>query len=232
MDHYTGFLLSYLKYGDHDAVVHCFTQEAGYQSFFIKGIYASKNKKKAFLSPMNELSITVSSHHKPTSTGLHKASQVNGLEARQDFYDVKYNTISFFVSEFLNQILNHEEANAYLYQEIIDLKKSLDENNYQAHYLFLIRILEILGIAPLLTEDVFLNVEKGVFQSDQNIETIDPELSLIWKKVLIRDRENWSESLKNISKKQLLDSILKYYQCHFPEFRVPRSLEIIYAIFE
>ena len=51
------FLLSYTKYGDHDAVLHCFCRENGFESFFAKGIYAPKNKKKAFLFPLNELSI-------------------------------------------------------------------------------------------------------------------------------------------------------------------------------
>ncbi|MGS0748846.1 recombination protein O N-terminal domain-containing protein [Halpernia sp. GG3] len=35
-----GFLLSYLKYGDNDAILHCFTNDEGFESFYIRGIYA------------------------------------------------------------------------------------------------------------------------------------------------------------------------------------------------
>ena len=62
MDKNTGFLLSYIKYGDYDAILHCYTLEGGFQSFFMRGIYSAKNKKKAFLSPLNELEITFSNH--------------------------------------------------------------------------------------------------------------------------------------------------------------------------
>ena len=58
------FLLSYTKYGDHDAVLHCFCRENGFESFFAKGIYATKNKKKAFLFPLNELLVYTSDKKK------------------------------------------------------------------------------------------------------------------------------------------------------------------------
>ena len=45
-----GILLSYIKYGDNDAILHCFTENAGFQSFFMRGIYSPKNKKKAYLT--------------------------------------------------------------------------------------------------------------------------------------------------------------------------------------
>ncbi|WP_308005690.1 recombination protein O N-terminal domain-containing protein, partial [uncultured Chryseobacterium sp.] len=55
MNSQNGFLLSYIKYGENDAVLHCFTEEDGFQSYFLKGIYAKKNKKKALLLPLSKL---------------------------------------------------------------------------------------------------------------------------------------------------------------------------------
>ena len=60
MQTFSGFLLSSIKYGDNDAVVHCFTKEIGFETFFVKGLYAKKNKKKPYLFPLNELFFTVS----------------------------------------------------------------------------------------------------------------------------------------------------------------------------
>ena len=46
-----GILLSYIKYGDNDAILHCFTENAGFQSFFMRGIYSPKTRKRPILLP-------------------------------------------------------------------------------------------------------------------------------------------------------------------------------------
>jgi DNA repair protein RecO (recombination protein O) len=58
MNSQNGFLLSYLKYGENDAILHCFTEEEGFQSYFLKGIYRKK-KKKALLLPLNKLNFLI-----------------------------------------------------------------------------------------------------------------------------------------------------------------------------
>jgi DNA repair protein RecO (recombination protein O) len=229
MNKYTGFLLSYIKYGDNDAILHCYTQESGFQSFFIKGLYSTKNKKKAFLSPMNELSFTVLEGNHQSE--LLRVTKLEIVETKDDFTDVKYNTIAFFVSEFLNQILRNENQNSTLYQEIFCLKAHLNQSNYFSHYYFMIKTLAILGLAPLISDEKYLNIEKGVFQEQSNNETIDEFTSGIWKTILTS--EFYSDlKIESKYKKKLLDSILIYYKYHFPDFRSPKSLEIINQIFE
>lgn len=228
MNKYTGFLLSYLKYGDNDAVLHCYTKESGFRPFFVKGIYSSKNKKKAFLSPMNELSFTIldTSYH----SDLLRVAKIEMVDIESDFLDVKYNTVAFFISDFLNQILRNEGENMTLYQEILNLKIQLNQSNYFAHYYFLIKILEILGLAPLVSEGIFLNIEKGIFQNEISSETIDEDVSMIWKS-FISNHPLMNAKFEKMDKKKLLDSILLYYKNHFPDFRNPKSLDVINQIF-
>lgn len=229
MNKYTGFLLSYLKYGDNDAVLHCYTKESGFQSFFIKGLYSAKNKKKAFLSPMNELSFTfLEGNHQ---SELLRATKLEIVDTKDHFNDVKYNTIAFFVSEFLNQILRNENQNSALYQEISYLKENLNQSHYFSHYCFMVKILEILGIAPLISDEKYLNIEKGVFQGQINNETLDELTSNTWKNILTHEFY-YDLKVDSKYKKKLLDSILLYYKHHFPDFRSPKSLEIINQIFE
>lgn len=229
MNKYTGFLLSYLKYGDNDAILHCYTQESGFQSFFIKGLYSTKNKKKAFLSPMNELSFTVLEGNHQSE--LLRVTKLDVVETKDDFTDVKYNTIAFFVSELLNQILRNENQNSNLYQEISYLKAHLNQSHYFSHYYFMIKTLEILGLAPLISVEKYLNIEKGVFQERSDNETIDEFTSGVWKSVLTSEFY-YDLKIESKYKKKLLDSILIYYKYHFPDFRTPKSLEIINQIFE
>ena len=229
MNKYTGFLLSYLKYGDNDAVLHCYTKETGYQSFFIKGLYSAKNKKKAFLSPMNELSFTVLEGKQQSE--LLRVTKLEMVETRDCFYDIKYNTIAFFTSEFLNQILRNESNNSALYKEIINLKSNLNQSYYLSHYFFMIKMLVILGIAPLTSQGKYLNLEKGIFEEEKSNATTDEETAYLWKEIL--KTENFINfRADNVMKKKLLDSILIYFRYHFPDFRSPKSLEIINQIFE
>ena len=101
----------------------------------------------------------------------------------------------------------------------------------QAHYFFLIRMLQFFGISPLLSEEKFLNIEKGVFQEEISQKEMDEELSSIWKKILKGEIEE-DFIIEKKHRKPLLDSILQYYKMHFPEFYSPKSLPVILEVFE
>jgi DNA repair protein RecO (recombination protein O) len=229
MNKQTGFLLSYLKYGDNDAVLHCFSKEAGFQSFFVRGIYSPKNKKKAYLMPLNELSLSLSSHHSNAKLPVVQKIEICGS---LDFYtDVKQSSVIFFVSDFLNQTLKNEQANASLYSEIEEFRRYLNKGNLHSYFIFLIRILNVFGIAPLISEEKFLSVERGLFQNDATFDVLDVEISEIWKNILKNNIEEDFRIDKHYRKK-LLDSILLYYKIHFPEFYTPKSLQVITQLFE
>lgn len=227
MDKNTGFLLSYIKYGEYDVILHCYTLESGFQSFFMRGIYSVKNKKKAFLSPLNELEITFSSYH----GNLPTIKKVELSEKIPDEVNVHQNAVIFFLSDFLNQILKNESQNVALYQEIKFFKQKILEKKMHAHYFFLIRMLQFFGISPLVSEEKFLNIEKGVFQEEITQKEVDEELSSLWKKILDEEIDE-AFIIEKKYRKPLLDSILQYYKTHFPEFYAPKSLPVILEVFE
>lgn len=228
MQKQTGFLLSYLKYGENDAVLHCFTLENGYQSFFLRGLYSAKNKKKAYLIPLHELNFTLSSHS--ANSTLPAISKIEKKENQEDFWDVKQSSVVFFVADFLHQTLKNEESNLKLYAEIKAFKSSLSSGNLYAHYLFLMRILKIFGIAPLLSENQYLEIERGIFTNETSAQTLDMSLSTIWKNILTNDQ--LEIKIEKEHRKKLMDSILLFYKLHFPEFYIPKSLQIIHQLFE
>lgn len=227
MDKSTGFLLSYIKYGDYDAILHFYTLESGFQSFFMRGIYSAKNKKKAFLSPLNELEITFSNHH----GNLPTIKKIELSEKLSDEVNVHQNAVIFFLSDFLNQILKNESQQVALYQEIKFFKQKILDKKMHAHYFFLIRMLQFFGISPLVSVEKFLNIEKGIFQEEIAQKEVDEELSFLWKKILDKEIEE-DFIIEKKSRKPLLDSILQYYKTHFPEFYAPKSLPVILEVFE
>ncbi|KIA88962.1 DNA repair protein RecO [Kaistella jeonii] len=228
MQNQTCFLLSYNKYGDNDAFLHCFSAEEGYQSFFAKGIYSSRNKKKPYLFPLNLLNISVISrgNSKPVST-------VSKLELAGEFYDfndVKINSILFFVAEFLHQILRNEDQNKFSFAAIHDFREKIKVTNYDSHIELLFRFLEISGIAPLSNEKKYLDPESGTFNDEISNAVFNEEMSDIWKSFLTTD--DAEIHLKRSQRNAVVDSLMIYYHYHFTGFYTPNSLAILRQIFE
>lgn len=229
MENLKGFLLSYVKYGDHDAVLHCFTEENGFQSFFIRGIYSQKNKKKAYLLPLNELHFTINSHGKNTT--LPQISKVE-LAKNRDFYtNVKSNAMVFFVADFLNQILKLEHKNFEIYQSISYFLDEVETFNYQSHIIFLYSLIQILGFEPLNSKAIFLNPESGSFENEISHPLFNVAISDLYKSLSAIENK-YSFKLNPKVKKDFLDSLLIYYRYHLSDFREPKSLEILQQIFE
>lgn len=224
----SGFLLSYIKYGENDAILHCFTEEEGFQTYFLKGIYSKKNKKKAFLLPLNKLNFSVSTGK---SSGIQTVSRFEIIEVNDVYTDVKANTVIFFIADFLNQILRNENKNQIIFHTIDEFILELSRQNYRSHLILLIKILKIQGVAPLLGEGNYLDPETGTFSNVGTHHFFDSENSLLWKLTLSAE-DPYEIKIPQVLRKKFLDSLLIYYHYHITDFKTPNSLEIIQQIFE
>ncbi|MBW8524184.1 DNA repair protein RecO [Chryseobacterium chendengshani] len=228
MNSQTGFLLSFIKYGENDAILHCFTEEEGYHTYFLRGIYTKKNKKKAFLLPLNKLNFSVRAGK---SGSMQTVSSFEMLNLHDIYTDIKANTVVFFISDFLNQILRNDNKNLEVFHSIDEFIDQLGAKNYQSHLIFLIKILKIQGVAPLLGKGDFLDPETGTFIQSSTHPIFDSENSLFWKSI-ISSQDPYGIKIPSPKRKNFLDSILVYYHYHISDFRTPNSLEIIQQIFE
>jgi len=228
MNSQNGFLLSFIKYGENDAILHCFTEEEGFQTYFLKGIYTRKNKKKAFLLPLNKLNFAI---RVGKSGSMQTISNLEILNLHDVYTDIKANTVVFFISDFLNQILRNENKNPAIFYVIDEFISQLNNKNYQSHLIFLIKILKIQGVAPLLDEGIFLDPETGIFSPFSSHLLFDEEISLFWKNI-ISSPNPYDNKIPSSKRKGFLDSILVYYHYHISDFKTPNSLEVIQQIFE
>ncbi|KMQ58568.1 recombinase RecO [Chryseobacterium angstadtii] len=223
-----GFLLSYIKYGENDAVLHCFTEEDGFQTYFVKGIYSKRNKKKALLQPLSMLSFTI---NPARGNGIPSVSGFELVKGHDLYMDIKANTVIFFISDFLNQILRHENKNPGLFFSIDEFVNELACKNYQCHLLFLITLLKIQGVAPLINDGIYLDPETGTFSDRASHQLFGEEISSIWKTALFAENL-YTTKVPNSLRKDFLDSLLVYYHYHITDFKIPASLEVIQQIFE
>lgn len=223
------FLLSYVKYGDNGAVLNCFSQDQGFQSFFASNIYSAKNKKKSYLFPLHEIQIAVSP--KRSGAGLPNISHIETANNSIEFDSVKINSILFFVADFLFQVLREEQNYSKIYEEIKLFLEQLYLENMDSYIAFIFKILEKQGISPLQGEGLFLNPESGNFSSEKSLELFDEEVSQVWKMYLQSD-DLYALKLKRNVRKKVLDSLISYYGIHFHGFREPLSLAVIQQIYD
>ncbi|KIC62036.1 DNA repair protein RecO [Chryseobacterium taiwanense] len=223
-----GFLLSYVKYGENDAIIHAFTENDGFQSYFLKGIYSKKNKKKAFLLPLNKLNFVINI---AKGNSIPTISRFELVEFYDFYTDINANTVVFFISDFLNQILRIENKNTAIFAGIDEFLSELNLKNYQSHLIFLIKILKIHGVAPLESDGKYLDPETGTFTFEIMHQYFDEYNSMIWKNILSSENP-YEVKIPSKLRRTLLDSILIYYHYHFADFRTPTSLEVIQQIFE
>lgn len=228
MNSQNGFLLSFIKYGENDAVLHCFTEEDGFQTYFLKGIYSKRNKKKALLQPLNKLTFSI---NPVRGNGIHSISKFELVKNCDVDSDIRANTVIFFISDFLNQILKLENKNPTIFLSIERFIEELENKNYQSHLLFLMMILKIQGVAPLMNEGNFLDPETGTFSMAPTHQLFGEEISAIWKNVLCTENL-YATKIHSSLRKDFLDSLLIYYHYHISDFKNPTSLEVIQQIFE
>lgn len=229
MDKKKGFLLSYIKYGENDGIIHCFTADLGFESFYIRGIYSTKNKKKAYLYPLAELYLEVNA--KTKSRQLPTLNKIEMATSHRADYHAKTSSILFFISDFLHQILKAEQSSPPIYKEIKLFLKELERENYQAHFIFLFKMIKHLGFAPLINEAKFLDAETGSFGENPTHHFFTAEISELWKKVL-QDPDPYKIHIPQKKSRELLNSLLLYFQFHFENFKTPISLEIVKEIFQ
>lgn len=228
MNSQKGFLLSFIKYGENDAILHCFTEEDGFQTYFLKGIYSKRNKKKALLLPLNQLSFSI---NLGKSSGIPSVSKFELVKNSDIYTDIRVNTVIFFISDFLNQILRNEQKNPNLFFCINEFIDELSLKNYQSHLIFLIKILKIQGVAPLIDNNQYLDPETGTFSPHQVHQMFNLEISTMWR-CIVTFENPYEMKIQSVLRKDFLDSILVYYHYHITDFRIPASLEVIQQIFE
>lgn len=224
----TGFLLSYIKYGDHDAVVHVYTREGGYRSCFIRGIFSPKSRKRPYLFPLRELCLTASARQR---SGLLSISKLELCDDRNLVFNVKAGAVLFFVADILNQLLKNDEANQRFYEEIAAFLDQLENGNYSSHFVFMFKVLSSAGILPLLSSGRFLDPESGQYGAEMSHQLFDADMSDIFRNV-IDHHSPYELRFDSSQKAKMLDALMLYFALHIPDFKIPKSLEVVQQIFD
>ena len=134
----------------------------------------------------------------------------------------------------LAKSIKEEEKNIELFEFV---KKSMiwldnSEKFSNFHIQFLVKLLSFLGISPEKTDKIMngFNMIDGVFcEYDQSEFCINVVLVYYFKSFLGTEFDDVVGEVNTSNKrKELIEFLIKYIQIHLPDFKRPKSLNILY----
>ena len=232
-----GIVFQYVKYGDTSLVVKIFTEELGLQSYMVKGVRSRKAKlKPALFEPLTLLDMEV--YHKPNQNLNHiKEAHVDVPWHHIPFSNEKQ-SILLFLNEILYKSIREELPNkplfTWIYHSLIwfDMEEEYFMN---FHLFFLIQLSRFLGFYPKSYGMAGVNIrvfdiQEGEFLAHRPLHPYFSEGITAVK--LFELMQTSTEKLKTLhittkERRMVLDSLLAFYELHFPELGKIKSLDVL-----
>ena len=234
-------VLRSIKYGDTSLIVNLFTEQAGLQSYMLKGVRSDKLKhKRTGLLQIASL-LEIVAEHKPNR-------QLQHIKEFQPAYiyqtvqeEIVKNTIATFSVELLQKLLPKEEAVedffqfVYHYFTLLDNAKNIAIGNFPLF--FSIQCGKHLGYHVLgnySEQTPYLNAMEGVFSSQPSSFSSglsDDDVRVLGQLFQESDIEKVQGMLLNAPiRNRLLDWYIQFLQHHTQHLGTLRSLDILRTI--
>ncbi|HMC00808.1 MAG TPA: DNA repair protein RecO [Flavobacteriaceae bacterium] len=229
-------VISKIKYGDHDLIVKCYTEELGVVSYMLKGILKSKRGNKTAYFQLLSLLQIETIHKENRSLQNIKEVRLNRIYLSLHTNVLK-SAIVMFLAEILTNTLIEEEKNKALFNYIETTFLWLDEhdNFSNFHLLFLLNLTRFLGFYPDTTQiDLnYFNLAEGKFEtSETHNYTISGQNLILLKRLLgINFDELHTIKLNSKQRQSFLKIMLLYFDLHLSGFKEPRSLQLFNQVF-
>lgn len=230
-------VFSSLKYGDTSLIVRAFTLSDGLKSYLLRGVLASKKGKlkAAYFQPLTQLEIVAMHKNKGTLESIR--------EAKVDYhYTTLYahivkNALTLFLAEMLGNSIHEEERNEGLFHFLAASLQWLDnhDNVSNFHLFFLLRLTKYLGFYPDTsdTDTSYFDLLEGEFVNVLPLNPVIQQGNLKYFKQFLGINFEGIQTIKmsKSSRRELLQSIILYFELHLQGFRKPKSLAILNEVF-
>lgn len=231
-------VISSLKYSEADLIVKCFTESHGLKSYLLRSILKSKKGKlrASMFQALTQLEIVASHREK---NNLHHIREAKIVYPYQNLHaDFNKTSMVLFLSEILRNSIQEEETDKALFHFLESSFIWLDKTEKSSNFpiLFLLKLTSYLGFYPdnSRPELHYFNLLEGVFQAEKTEKYgFGKEDSSLLKLLLSANYDKLSElKLNRHQRTHFLDLWLLYYELHLPQFRKPKSLEILRQLFD
>lgn len=237
--HTHGILLHHLRYDDHSIVVKIYTRQSGMKSFLVKGLHKKTSVlRPSHLQPLGLLDLVY--EEKPRQS-LHYIREARFYHPMFELPADHLKTgIALFMTEVLYRSIREEESNPALYSFIESTVITLDGMEQHPGMFplwFLIRLSGYLGFLPLnnfSADAAFFDFETGRFlvHPPMHKNFLDIKQSEALSCLLTQYANNgYTAAEINLTKSQMIDALLAYYQFHLPGIGQIKSHSILHDVF-
>lgn len=227
-----------LKYNDSSLIAHCYTQNNGKQSFILKGILTAKKGsiRKSQFQALTQLEILFNYKNNGKLQFLKEAKVIAPYQTIHN--RIEKNALVQFLAEILKSAIQEEDENPPLYFFLETALNWLDshDNISDFHLVFLINLTKYLGFFP--NEEPlnasYFNLETGCFDLSLPREKhIEGSQIPVFRKLLgMNFGGNINLKLNRTKRRELLETLIQYFELHLLGFSKPKSLQILNEIFD
>ena len=203
----------------------------------VKGVLKSKRGKlkAAYFQPLTQLEIVVT--HR-TKSELHFIREAKiGYPYSSLPTDWTKQAIVLFLSEVLTKAIREEEKNEKLYDYLEAAFQWLDthETVTNFHLVFLMQLTKFLGFFPDTSrqDKPYFDLMEGEFTDHPGIHPVVQGEELVLFKRLLGTHFEASHTVRltKQERRDLLDTILTYFEVHLQGFSQPKSLAVLHEVF-
>ncbi|MDE5839992.1 MAG: recombination protein O N-terminal domain-containing protein [Muribaculaceae bacterium] len=217
----TGIILGTIKHNDRHNITGIYTRERGRMSLLTPAGTTKKSRQTA--ARVLPLSIVEAQVNMSALSELRIPTSIMPVNIWRTLYNdpIKMSVV-IFLTEFLHRLLRDAPADIPLWDFIarsVELFDMTDQPQTIAnfHISFLIGLMHKTGISPELTEESD-GLEYDVHAGRTVLAHINHARELGFK-------------LNGQMRSEILDEILRYYECHFPGCSNLKSLDVLKQIF-
>lgn len=232
-----GIYLHHVKYSESSVIAKIYTDQAGMQSFMIRGMSKSKkNKKSGLLQPLTLLELVAYLNPKKD---LHHIKEINPAYHFKSLQqsDMLKSTLSIFINELVYKSIREQEQNLALFHFLDQSIRSLDTTKeyMNFHLVFAIQLTKYLGIKPENKPEqaTFFDLREGTFSIAPPLhpDYIEGSLTADFKNLLRAELSTASSlNLNTFRRRQLLDVVIAYYHFHLQGFGEIKSKQILETV--
>ena len=218
------------NYRENSVICKMYTREHGMRTYILQSIRKGKAAiKPSMIQPLSLIQMVA--YEKPNA-GINRIKELKNVPLLLEIHDdIVKKSIALFLVEILNQCITEEQCEEELFDFIETKILTLESSDTPKYFpiSFLLELTHYLGVEPQGIHSAstpYFSIDEGIFVAELGLNTLSLELSI----ALSGFTNSENTSLPNMSaslRRDLLDSVIKYYQFHITKNKRIKSVEIL-----
>jgi DNA repair protein RecO (recombination protein O) len=228
-------VISSIRHQEKNLIVKCFTASDGMKSYYVRSAFGNKkgNQKIAYFQPLTILEIEASHQNKGTLEHFKEIKLAHSYHSVHTNY-VK-SALVLFIAEILSAVIREEEKNETLFEYLENALLWLDAHDHivNFHLILLLDMCRFLGFYPddETVDFPFFNLLEGHFDNTIQPHSLTQNETELFKRLLQLQLSNTALSFSANERQKLLKILLDFYKLHLGQFKTPKSLDVLSAVF-